>query len=91
TARIFASLAATTDFGGNSSVDASSEGGLEFEQKNVEICGNLVVDSLFNLRNLPDGGHLKIVHDPDLFEPAYPVRVSIGETRSLLAVDYHAE
>ncbi len=91
TARIFASLVATTDFGSNSSVDASSEGGIDFEQKNVEICGNLVVDSLFNLRNLPDGGHLKIVHDPDLFEPAYPVRVSIGETRSLLAVDYHAE
>lgn len=88
---IYASLAATTCFSDNSSTAASSEGGIEFEQKSANIYGNLIVDNLFELRNMPAGGHLKIVHNPGLYFPDYPVRVSIGETKSLLAVDYHAE
>jgi len=91
TAKIYASLAATTCFSDNSSVSSSAEGGIEFEDKNVDIHGNLIVDSLFDLRKLPDGGHLKISHDANLYFPDYPVRVSIGENKSLLAVDYHAE
>lgn len=91
TANIYASLAATTCFTDNSSGSSSSEGGIEFEGKNVNIYGNLIVDNLFELRNLPENGRLKITHDPELYFPDYPVRVSIGQTRSLLAVDYHAE
>ncbi|MDD3147123.1 MAG: hypothetical protein PHD82_07475 [Candidatus Riflebacteria bacterium] len=91
TANIYASLAATSCFSDNSSVSSSSEGGIEFDGKSVNIFGNLMIDNLFEMRNLPDGGHLKVVHNPRLYFPDYPVRVSIGETRSLLAVDYNAE
>ncbi|HNW33604.1 MAG TPA: hypothetical protein PKM25_01630 [Candidatus Ozemobacteraceae bacterium] len=88
---IFASLAATTCFRDNSSPAFSAESGISFGGKSVNIYGNLFVDNLFDLRTLPDGGQLTIVHDPNLYFPEYPVRVSIGETRSLLAVDYHGE
>ena len=91
TASVYASLAATTCFSDNSSVSPSSEGGIDFEGKSLNLYGNLVVDNLFELRTLPANGHLKITHDPGLYFPDYPVRVSIGQTRSLLAVDYHAE
>lgn len=91
TANIYASLAATTCFSDNSSPSTSSEGGIEFDGKNVSIYGNLIVDNLFEMRNLPEGGQLRIVHSPELYFPDYPVRVSVGQTRSLLAVDYHAE
>ncbi len=88
---IYASLAATSCFSDNSSVSAASEGGIEFEGKSVNIYGNLIIDNLFEMRNLPEGGHLKVVHNPGLYFPEYPVRASIGETRALLAVDYNAE
>ncbi|MDD2997511.1 MAG: hypothetical protein PHV05_00540 [Candidatus Riflebacteria bacterium] len=88
---IFASLSATTCFSDNSSPDPAAEGGINFGEKSVNIYGNLIVDNLFELQSLPDGGQLKIVHDPALYFPEYPVRVSVGETRSMLAVDYYAE
>ncbi len=88
---IYASLAATTCFSDNSAVSSAAEGGVEFENKSVNIYGNLIIDNLYEMRNMPDGGHLKIVHDPNLYFPDYPVRVSVGETKSLLAVDYNAE
>jgi hypothetical protein len=88
---IFASLAATTLFKDNSSCLASSEGGIEFEGKSVNIYGNLIIDNLLEMHKMPEHGFLKIVHDPKLLFPEYPVRVSIGETRSLLGIDYHAE
>ncbi len=85
---IHASLAATTCFSDNSSPDPSAESGLHCGGKNVTIHGNLVVDNLFELKSLPEGGRLTIVHDPNLYLPEYPVRVSIGEAKSLVAVDY---
>ncbi|MFZ2961015.1 MAG: hypothetical protein WA705_29395 [Candidatus Ozemobacteraceae bacterium] len=88
---IFASLAATTCFKDNSSPIHVAESGISFGGKNVNIYGNLFVDNLFELKTLPDGGQLTIVHDPNLYFPEYPVRVSIGETKSMLAVDYNAE
>ncbi|MBP7635052.1 hypothetical protein KBA41_12855 [Candidatus Ozemobacteraceae bacterium] len=88
---IFASLAATTAFRDNSTVAASSESGISFGGKSVNIYGNLLVDNLFELSTLPDGGQLTIVHDPNLYFPEYPVRVSISEARTMLAVDYNAE
>lgn len=88
---IFASLAATTSFKDNSTANPSAESGISFGGKSVNIYGNLIVDNLFELNSLPDGGQLTIVHDPDLYFPEYPVRVSIGEARSMLAVDYNAE
>ena len=91
TATIYASLVATTCFSDNSQASVSSEGGIEFEGKSVNILGNLIVDNLFEMRGLPDDGHLKIVHDPRLYFPEYPVRVSVGKTRSLMAVDYNAQ
>ncbi|EKD81988.1 MAG: hypothetical protein ACD_39C01534G0004 [uncultured bacterium] len=91
TATIHASLIATTCFSDNSQSSSSAEGGIEFAGKNVNILGNLIVDNLFEMRDMPDGGHLKIVHDPALYFPEYPVRVSVGQTRSLLAVDYNAQ
>jgi hypothetical protein len=87
-ADIHASLVATTCFNDNSQASASSEGGIEFAGKSVNIVGNLVVDNLFEMRGMPDGGFLRIVHDPELYVPKYPVRVSVGQTRSLLAVEY---
>jgi hypothetical protein len=89
--QIKASLIATTCFSDNSSAAAQSEGGIEFEGKSVEITGNLIIDNLFELRKLPDGGYLKINHDPELYFADYPVRTSIGSTKSLMAVDYNAE
>lgn len=88
---IFASLAATTCFRDNSSPDPSAESGIIFGGKSVNIYGNLFVDNLFELQTLPEGGKLTIVHDPRLYFPEYPVRVSVGETKSMLAVDYNAE
>jgi len=87
-ADIHASLVATTCFNDNSQTSASAEGGIEFEGKSVNLLGNLVVDNLFEMRGMPEGGHLRIVHDPGLYFPEYPVRVSVGQTRSLMAVDY---
>lgn len=87
---IYASLAASTNFRDNSSSSVSAESGIDCGGKSVNIYGNLFVDNLFDLRTLPDGGKLTIVHDPNLYFPAYPVRVSIGEARSLMAVDYDA-
>jgi len=87
-ADIHASLVATTCFNDNSQTSASAEGGIEFDGKSVNLLGNLVVDNLFEMRGMPEGGHLRIVHDPGLYFPEYPVRVSVGQTRSLLAVDY---
>ncbi|MBU1106326.1 MAG: hypothetical protein KKB51_06635 [Candidatus Riflebacteria bacterium] len=91
TANIFASLVATTCFSNNSNTSASAEGGIDFDGKSANIFGNLVVDNLFEMVNMPDGGHLKIVHDPGLYFPEYPVRVSVGQVRSLLAVDYNVQ
>lgn len=88
---ICASLAATTCFLDNSSPRRSAESGMSFGGKCVNIYGNLLVDNLFELKTLPDGGQLTIVHDPGFYFPEYPVRVSIGETKSLLAVEYNAE
>lgn len=88
---ICASLAATTSFKDNSSPIRAAESGMHFGEKNVTIYGNLLVDNLFELKSLPNGGKLTIVHDPKLYFPDYPVRVSIGEQKSLLAVDYSAE
>lgn len=87
-ANIHASLVTTACFADNSQISASSEGGIEFGGKSVNILGNLVVDNLFEMGGMPDNGQLKIVHDPGLYFPEYPVRVSVGQTRSLLAVDY---
>jgi hypothetical protein len=87
-AEIHASLVATTCLNDNSQTSASAEGGMEFDGKSVNLLGNLVIDNLFEMRGLPEGGHLRIVHDPGLYFPEYPVRVSVGQTRSLLAVDY---
>ncbi|NLI74917.1 MAG: hypothetical protein GX442_00585 [Candidatus Riflebacteria bacterium] len=91
TVTIHASLAATTSFRDNSAPPAGAESGLHFGGKSVTIHGQLIVDNLFELQSLPNGGRLTIVHDPDLYFPDYPVRVSVGETKALLAVDYHAE
>jgi len=88
---IFASLAATTCFKDNTSPVRPAESGMNFGGKNVFIYGNLLVDNLFELKTMPDGGKLTIVHDPNLYFPEYPVRVSVAETKSLLAVDYDAE
>lgn len=91
TVTIHASLAATTSFRDNSSPPAGAESGLHCGGKSVIIHGQLIVDNLFELQSLPKGGRLIIAHDPDLYFPEYPVRVSVGETKALLAVDYHAE
>lgn len=91
TAEIHASLIATTCFSDNSQTSASAEGGIEFAGKSVDLKGNLIVDNLFEMHDMPEGGHLQILHDPRLYFPEYPVRVSIGQTRSLMAVNYHAE
>lgn len=87
---IHASLAATTCFPNNASPVSSDEGSIHFGEKSLTIYGNLLVDNMAELKSLPSGGRLTIVHDPHIFAPEYPVRVSIGETKSLLAVDYHA-
>lgn len=91
TARIRASLIATTCFTDNSTAHPSVEGGVDFAGKNLEITGNLFVDNLFELKTLPNNGTLKILHDPMLYFPEYPVRISVSPVKSMLAVDYNAE
>lgn len=88
-ARIHASLTATSNFTDNSFSSEASESGIKFSDKSVHIYGNLVVDNLFEMNDLPANGRLKITHDPALYFPKYPVRVSVGQAKSLLAVDYH--
>jgi hypothetical protein len=85
---IRASLAATTYFPDNSLPSPELEGSLLGEGKNVHIIGNLLIDNLFDLSGIKT---LKITHDYDLYFPAYPVRVSIGQTKRYLAFDYRGK
>lgn len=87
---IRASLAATSVFVDNSRPDVAREGGIWLGGGNVTITGNLIVDNLFEFSELQDGKSLKIIHDPGLFFPDYPVRVSIGQVKSAFALDYQA-
>ena len=89
--KIRASLIATTDFNNNAISSLSIEGGIDFNNHNLELTGNLIVDNLFELANLPKGGFLKIIHDSNLYFPSFPVRTSISPTKSILACDYHAK
>ncbi len=85
---IQASLVATTLFPDNSQPDPKSEGGLYLGGGNVTVAGNLVVDNLLELSDLKEQNRLKIVHDPGLYFPDYPVRVSLGKVKSAFAVDF---
>ncbi len=87
-AKIRASLVATTSFSDNSTYNPGMEGGIDFNDCSLDLMGNLVVDNLFEMRNLPKNGFMRITHDPELYSPAYPVRASISPTKSLLAVSY---
>lgn len=89
--RISASLAATTSLSDNSSSNPAMEGGIDFNGHSLDLVGNLIVDNLFEMRNLPKNGFMKITHDPALFYPDYPVRVSVAPAKSLQAVNYYAE
>ncbi len=56
--------------------------------KDVHILGNLVVDYLpidFNNRGI--GRELLIEHDPRLFAPSDPFRVSIGQVRTMFSIN----
>lgn len=89
--RIRASLAATSSFADNSSANPAMEGGIDFNGRSLDLIGNLVVDNLFEMKNLPKNGFVKITHDPTLYYPDYPVRISVAPTKSMQAVNYYAE
>ncbi|MBU1106042.1 MAG: hypothetical protein KKB51_05180 [Candidatus Riflebacteria bacterium] len=84
-ATIQASLVATKYFQNNAQADPAQEGGFLANGKDVHIIGNLVVDNLLEMSNCK---YLKITHDPQLFFPEYPVRVSIGQVKSFFTLDY---
>ncbi|NLI79820.1 MAG: hypothetical protein GX442_25670 [Candidatus Riflebacteria bacterium] len=90
--RIEASLIATTCLPGGGKRDPraiDNQGKLIPNGKGVEIVGNLVVDYLFLKHptfGVPPGKVLKIIHDPLLFEPLDPCRVSLGTVRTLWAL-----
>ncbi len=82
---IRASLVASTYFKDNAIAEPAQEGSLLAGGKDVHIIGNLVVDNLFDLHNCK---YLKITHNPGLYFPDYPVRVSIGQVKSFYELDY---
>lgn len=69
------------------SLEPSDENGLFVaNKKSVEINGNLVVDAISATENTGLGKELVIKHDPRLFQPLDPIRVSIGEIKTLYSV-----
>ena len=85
---IRASLIATTYFPDNSLPNPDLEGSILGEGKNIHIIGNLLIDNLFDLSGIKK---LMITHDYGLYFSAYPVRVSIGPTKTYLAFDYRGK
>ncbi len=58
-----------------------------FDGGDVEILGNLVVDDLDLARGRTGAKTLRLIHDPDLFLPADPYRLSISPVRTLYAAE----
>lgn len=73
------------------SLVATSEPGrsaISFSNKNLTIIGNLIVDDLNNLADLPENGRLIIKHDSKLRAPDKAIRTSIGRSRELSSSSY---
>jgi hypothetical protein len=65
---------------------SNDSGLLVANKKTVEIYGNLIVDAIAAEDAEGLGKELVIRHDPRIFRPADPVRVSIGKNRILYSV-----
>lgn len=71
------------------------QGKLVPKGNNVTIIGNLVVDYLFTEGDsqdppefcTPDGGFIRVIHDPVLFSPIDPFRISVGSVRSMYSMN----
>lgn len=64
-------------------LSANGDGGIRFAGKNLILHGNLAVDHINNLQDLPNQGFLKIIHDPKLYHDDFSIYTSIGSTREL--------
>lgn len=84
-ANIQASLISTVEQSDNSSSDVSREGGFFTNKVKTHIMGNLVIDSLFDIR---DKSNFKVTHDPRIYSNEYPVRVSVGGPKSVYQLEY---
>jgi hypothetical protein len=82
-----------TSFAKGKANDGRGAGMVDFGGcKEVKLIGNLVVDVL-NLDTLAVGGHLWLVHDPQIFFPTEDqrYRASISKARTLFALDSDKE
>ncbi len=87
-AEIWASLIATTKTNDNASTPRESEGGLFTNKNRTVIHGNVIIDNLFDMTDKAD---FTIIHDSKLYKNDYPVRVSLGNPKTLYVLNYNGK
>ena len=82
---LYGSFISTAKNGNRASCSPNQEGGFFTKHIPTTIVGNLIIDSLFDMR---DKKYLKIIHDPKIYQCEYPVRVSVGAPKAEYVLDY---